>query len=332
MEALVKKLTEAYGPSGYEDKVRELIIEEIKDYVDGFEVDTMGNLIAHKGNKNGFKVMVASHMDEIGVVISHIDKKGFLRFAPIGGVFPINILGQRVVFMNGVVGAIGEEKRETMKDELKIDKMYIDIGATSEEDAKRKVSVGDIGCFERNFVSAGKRFISKAFDDRIGCVVAIETIKNLKETPNNVYFVFTVQEEIGLKGAKTSSYKVTPDMAIVLDVTATGDTPEASTMAVELGKGPAIKVRDLGFIVNQKVKNLLVSIAQENSIPYQLEVLEKGTTDAMAIQLTKDGVPVGVISIPCRYVHTPSELVDKSDVENSIKLLTKVLQKDLCSK
>ena len=333
MKELIKNLTETYGPSGNEEKIREAIIEEIKGYADEYRVDAMGNLIAikrAKGDKQPLKVMLAAHMDEIGVIVTHIDEKGFLRFAPIGGVNPLTLLGNRAVFADGLIGTFGLEKRESPEELPKIEKMYLDVGAVGKESVP--VKIGDVASFHRPFVDLGQRLMAKAFDDRIGCAVLIQTLWELEETPHEVYFVFTVQEEVGLRGATTSAYGIEPDLAIAVDVTATGDTPEARTMAVSLGEGPAIKVKDRRMLAHPGVRDLLVETAEELGIPYQLEVLELGTTDATAMQVSRAGVPTGVISIPSRYVHTPSEMVDYNDVLNGVKLLKAVLTRPLADK
>lgn len=328
MKELIKKLTETYGPSGHEERIRGVIRGEIEGLADEVRVDPLGNLIALKrGGGDGVKVMLAAHMDEIGVIVTHVDEKGFLRFAPIGGVIPHTLLGARVVFANGVVGTFGIEGRPLPdKDKPpKIEKMYLDVGATDKENVP--VQVGDAAGFQREFTDLGGRLMAKAFDDRIGCAILIQTLRELEKTPHEVYFVFTVQEEVGVRGAITSAYGVAPDLAIAVDITATGDTPEAHPMAVSLGKGPAIKVMDRGMLAHPLVKNLLVDTAKELGIPYQLEVLEFGGTDAMAIQVSREGVPAGVVSIPTRYAHTPSQMVDYEDVLNVVKLLKAVLAK-----
>jgi len=328
MKELIGRLTETYGPSGNEELIRETIKKEIEGFVDELKIDVLGNLIAKRGG-GGAKVMLAAHMDEIGIVITHIDEKGFLRFSGVGGVFPINVLGQRVIFANQVIGAFGEEKRESMKEELKFNKMYIDVGAKDREEALKLVKVGDVAAFHREFADLGQRLMAKAFDDRIGCAVLIQVLKTLKSSPNETYFVFTVQEEVGTRGAVTSAYGIAPDIGIAIDVTGTGDTPEAHIMPVELGKGVAIKIKDWGILAHPKVKSLMINVAERENIPYQLEVLERGATDAMAIHTTREGVPSGAISIPTRYIHTPSEMVDLSDVTNAVKLLEKILEEDL---
>lgn len=324
---LLKRLTETYGPSGNEENIRNLIQEEIKDYVDEIKVDKMGNLIAIKKGI-GTKVMIASHMDEIGVIVTGIDENGFLRFANIGGVSPYVSLNQRVQFADGTIGVVGMEHLDEMKN-LKLEKMYIDIGAKNKEEAMKKVNIGDVACFYRPFTTIGDSITAKALDDRIGCFIAIQSLKNMKDSSNELYFVFTVQEELGLRGAKTAAFGIDPDLGIAVDVTATGDTPKAKPMAVSLGEGPAVKIKDNSLLTHPTVKNIMINTAKNNNIPYQLEVLEFGGTDSGAIHITRSGVPSGVLSIPCRYVHSPSEMVSKDDVENAILLLTKILEKDI---
>ncbi|MBD3183032.1 M20/M25/M40 family metallo-hydrolase [Candidatus Poribacteria bacterium] len=301
----------------------DIVKAELKDSVDSFEIDKMGSLIATKKG-NGAKAMLAAHADEIGLIITHIDKEGFLRFSSVGGVSTNRLDGMRVVFAHGLVGTIGLEKSGNS-----MDKMYIDIGVTKKEEAQEKVNIGDFAVFRQDCVDMGNRMIAKAMDDRIGCVVLVETAKRLKNSPNEVYFAFTVQEEVGCRGAGTSAYALEPDIGIAVDVTRTGDTPEARTMEVSLGKGPAIKVRDSSVIAHPKLRSYLVETAKELDMPYQLEVLESGGTDAGPIQRSRGGVPAGVISIPTRYVHSPSEMIDIGDVEGCVKLLVAALQKDL---
>jgi len=321
---LIKKLTQTFGPSGSEEGVLEIIKQEIKDYCDEITYDALGNMICKKKG-NGRKIMVAAHADEIGIMITHIDDEGFLRFTTIGGVYVDQILGRRVSFKNGTVGVIGVEHLEDKKD-FRLEKLYIDIGVKNKEEALKLVNIGDSASFAGEFVEEGDRLISKAFDDRIGCYVAIEALKSCK-TDNEVYFVFTAQEEVGTRGAAASAYNIHPDFAIAVDVTSTGDTPKARKMAVSLGKGAAIKVMDRSIIVNPDIRENMIKTAKENNIPYQLEVLEFGGTDAGPIHMTKGGIPSGVISIPTRYVHSVSEMVDKNDVEACIKLLVKLLEK-----
>lgn len=329
MKPLIKKLVEAYGPSGYEDHVRDLIRAEIKGVPDYISVDPLGNLIAGITSKakSGKKVMLSAHMDEIGVMVTYVDEKGFCRFTNLGGVGLLNCVGSRVHFANGVTGVIGLERRSDDSRLPNFDQLYLDVGATGREDCT--VKVGDAAGFARAFEEHGDRLIAKTMDDRVGCAILIETLKTLRRTPHEVAFVFSVQEEVGLRGAGVSAYGLEPDLGIAVDVTATGDTPKGLKMEVSLGKGPAIKVRDSGMLADPRIKNLLMRRAQEAKIPYQLEVLERGTTDAASMQLARGGVPVGCISIPCRYVHTASETVDLRDVQNAVKLLVETLEKPI---
>lgn len=330
MKDLIKRLTEACGPSGDEGAVRELIRREIeaagalKGKGTELSVDALGNLILNrKGDGSGRRVMLAAHMDEIGVVVTHVDEKGFLRFGNMGGVRALNLNGGRVRFANGTMGVIGVERLEDGTKVPGLDKFYIDIGAAGRDSCP--IKVGDTACFLRSFEEMGDRLAAKAMDDRIGCAVLLQLLKELPRSPHNVVFVFTVQEEIGLRGATTSGYGVDPEIALAVDVTLTGDTPECFPMAMDLGAGPAVKVKDGGMLSHVGVKNWLVRTAEKNGIPYQLEVLEGGTTDARAIQTSRAGVPAGCISIPCRYVHSPSELIDYRDVLASVKLLASAL-------
>ena len=327
MRELIKKLVETYGPSGTEEQIRDAIRVEVEPLVDEVRVDALGSLIAHKKG-DGQRLLLDAHMDEIGVMVTYIDEKGFARFTRIGGVSPLTCIGSRVAFEDGKVGVIGvEQKRDDTNKVPKLEQLYIDVGATGRDDSP--VQVGDPAVFVRPFAAQGTRLIAKAMDDRIGCAVLVETLRRLEETPHDLYVVFAVQEEVGLRGARTSAYGIEPDVGIAVDVTGTGDTPEARPMAVRLGEGPAVKVQDRGMIAHPKVRRLLVERAEEAGIPYQMEVLEGGTTDAAAVQLARSGVPAGCLSIPCRYVHSPSEMVDESDVENGVRLLLEVLQNPL---
>lgn len=328
MKEIIRRLTEAYGPSGHEKEVTDLIKSEIEDNVDEIRVDKLGNLIALKEGTGNKKIMLAAHMDEIGLIATHVDEDGFIRFSNVGGVSPYTLLGERVVFGNGLQGVVGKEKLDSIK-KLKFSKLYIDVGLDSKEAVKEQINIGDVATYKREFSDLGDRLLAKSLDDRIGCALLIETIKELSTMANDTYFVFTVQEEVGIRGAQTSAFGINPDLGIAIDVTKTGDTPEARKMAVSLGAGPAIKVKDRSVITHPKVKDLMVSVAKEKELPYQLEVLEFGGTDAGSIHLTREGVPTGVLSIPARYIHTPSEVVDYSDVENGVKLLNGILQKNI---
>ncbi len=322
MKSLIKKLVETVGPSGYESKIREVVRGEVEAYADEISIDAMGNLIVKKGEKKkgGLKVMLSAHIDEIGVMVTHVDKNGFARFTTIGGVRPHTCYGSRVRFLNGTAGVIGGERLENANHVHAIEAMFIDVGATSVEDCP--VKIGDVAAFDRPFEDLGNRLVSKAMDDRVCAAVLIETLKNVKNSPHELYFVFSTQEEVGLRGATTAAYSIDPDLGIASDVTMTGDTPRGIKMDVALGKGPAIKVKDGGMLADPRVVDAMVQCAQKHKVPYQLEVLLGGTTDAKAMQISRAGMPAGCVSVPTRYVHTPSEMVDINDLNNAVKLLT----------
>lgn len=321
MKDVVKKLVEAWGPSGYEHHVRELIRQEVEAYADEITVDPLGNLICRVGS-GGKKIMVAAHMDEIGVMATYQEKKsGYLRFAAVGGLLHTTLLGNRVRFEDGTTGVIGvhEAFGGSRTNVPNLDDFYIDI---SNGNGDQAVTPGSPAGFWREFEERGTRWIAKSMDDRIGCAVAIEAMRRLnKQSANTVYFAFTVQEEVGLRGARPAAFRVDPDMAIALDVTSSGDQLKGEKMDVRLGGGAAIKLHDTGLVVPPAIRDWMVTTAETNNIPYQLELLTLGTTDAAGIQLTRAGVPSGCISIPCRYVHTTSETVDSEDVEACVALL-----------
>ncbi len=328
MKELLKKLTETFSPSGYESAIREVIQAEIKSLADEIRTDALGNLIARKGpskpNKDAKKIMIAAHMDEIGIIATHVDEKGFVRFTNLGGVYPQMLMGSRVRFANGTAGVIHTEPLERASDSPAIDKMFIDVGAASNKN--HPIKIGDVAAFDRPFLDWGDRLVAKSMDDRIGCLVAIEAMRALKNTPHEVYFVFTTQEEVGTRGAETSAYGIDPDFGFSIDVTAWGDTPNRKGFEMYLGKGPGIKIKDGGMLSDPRIVDWMINTAEKHKIPYQREVLLAGTTDARAMQLVRAGVPVGCVSIPCRYVHSPSEMVDVNDVTHAIQLIVKMLE------
>ena len=324
---LLKELVGVYGPSSKEDVVREYIKEAIKDYVDEIRVDPLGNLIARKKG-DGKKVMIASHMDQIGLMAIDIDEKGFIRFTSVGGISPFTSISQQVIFENGTIGVVFAEPIDDIS-KLKLENMYIDIGVFTKEEAEKLVNIGDICIYKSEFVQNKNIVSTRYLDDRVGCFIAIEALKTIKDPINDLYFVFSVQEEVGLRGAKTAAYSIDPDIGMALDVTMTGDTPKAKRFAIGLNKGAAIKVRDNSIICHPKIKDILVDIAKSNKIPYQMEVLEFGGTDSGAIHINREGVPSGVISIPTRYVHSTMETASKNDIENCTKLLIKFLENNI---
>ena len=337
--SLLKKLSDAHGISGYEDEVREIVKAELEDVVDEIRIDRMGNLICVK-NGGEFKEMIAAHMDEIGFMVKHIDDKGFIRFTPIGGWFDQIALGQRVILHGNkgkVYGVIGSKPPHLMKGDerkkaIELKDMFIDVGASSKDEVlDMGVEVGTPITIDRELVTLGKRVTGKALDNRAGLAMMILALKETKSDAT-IFAVGTVQEEVGLKGAKVSAFAIEPDVAIATDVCIATDYPgtESAHMDVELGKGPAITIADAsgrGLIASRKVLEWLRSTAEKYEIPYQLEVAEGGTTDATAIHLTKEGIPTGVISVPARYIHSPVEVIDVEDLKNGAKLIARALER-----
>ncbi|MFB6489714.1 MAG: M42 family metallopeptidase [Thermoproteus sp. AZ2] len=341
--SLLKKLSEAFGPSGFEDEVRELVAKELEPYVDELIVDKWGNVIGiRRGRRGDIKAMVAAHMDEIGLMIDGVEKDGFLRFRAIGGWNEVTLVGQRVVIktadgrrIKGVVGSrpphVTPPGKEREAPELK--DLFIDIGASSDEEVRKMgVGVGSVAVLDREFeVLETGAVTGKAFDDRVGLAVMLWAARMLRETTATIYFVATVQEEVGLRGAQIAADRIYPDFAIALDTTIAADVPGVGEReyVTRLGRGPAIKVMDGGrgglFIAHPKLTQYLVSVAEAAKIPYQLEVLIGGTTDAMGIAFRRDGIPATTISIPTRYVHSPVELLRVDDALNAARLLAEAL-------
>ncbi|MBP1925391.1 endoglucanase [Sedimentibacter acidaminivorans] len=315
---LMKKFSNCFSPSGRENNIRNLIKEEIKDYVDELTTDPLGNLIARKKG-NGKKILFSAHMDQIGLIITHVDEKGFLRFSNVGGLHPKELLGLRMIFDNNLEGVICSEELKD-KEKLTMSKLYLDVASTSVDFVKNNFQIGDMCVFKSEYYETEDCVICKAADDRIGCYILIEALKNHPATDNDIYYVFSVQEEVGCRGAKTAGYGINPDIAIALDVTATGDSPDGIKMDVKLGGGAAIKLMDKSLITHPQVKELLTNLSIENNIKYQYEVLEFGGTDSGAIHMTRTGVPSGVISIPTRNIHSSGEIFNKNDVLECIKL------------
>lgn len=320
---LLKKLSSCVSPSGRENNIREIIEKELTGYCDEIYTDVLGNLICHKKGI-GKKLMLAAHMDEIGFMVNYIDEKGFLRFSTIGGVTKYNSINSAVEFINGTVGKISYENKENPST-VSFEKMYMDIGAATREEAEKSVAIGDMAAYAPFFALTGNRIMGKALDDRAGCWALIRAIQGAEECPNDVYAVFTAQEEVGLRGARTAATAISPDLAISIDVSNVGDTPFSEELNLCLGKGPAIKMKDASFIIHESVRNLLIDSADKCGIPYQIEAASYGGTDAGAIHLTGGGVPSGTISLPTRYIHSASEVIDKSDLENATQLLQSVL-------
>jgi endoglucanase len=329
---LMTRLTEAFGVSGFEDEIRSVIREEVADLVDETRVDVLGNLVARRAGLGGGKrLMLAAHMDQIGLIVTHVDQRGFLRFTQVGFLWALACWGAQVKFRDGTVGTIGLDGRAKPRTELPSWKeMLVDVGATGREDVTLKP--GDVAVFWRPFMAQGDAWFAPNLDDRIGCAVLIELLRRIKGRPiaHDVYAVFTTQEEVGPRGAVTSAYAIQPDIALAVDVTMTGDMPHANpAMEVKLAGGPAIKVQDSGMISHPGLNGLLIAAAEAANVPYQLEVLAGGTTDAHSIQVSREGVPTSVVSIPSRHVHTPSQIVDARDAEGAVRLLEAFLEMPL---
>ncbi len=327
--SLVKRLSEAYGPPGSEAQVRELVREEIKSLVDQVRVDALGNLIATRRGSGAQrkKIMLSAHLDEIGVMVTFIDSRGFCRFGALGAVKPLTLLGARVRFENGTLGVIGRDAKQTSKSEVAIESLFLDVGATSPENSP--VQIGDAAGFARGFFGEADALFGKALNGRIGCAVLIETLHQLKKSPHDLHIVFTVQHQVGARGAGAAAFAVQPDLALVLDTSPASDIPGAPSAAVSLGKGPAIKFQDEGALTSSSARRLLLHAAKDARVPFQLDVRPTPEGDNLNIQASRQGVPTAVLGIPIRYQDTTSEMVQRQDVENAIKLLISLLSKPI---
>ncbi len=324
MENLVKELTEAFGPSGEEEAVRRLVLDKVRAKADEVSLSPIGDVHAIFNKGGATRVMLMAHMDEIGVIVSHVDEHGFARFHALGLFESEPLLGRRVRFANGAVGVIGAEERQDRGKSLTLGQLFLDFGGSSRRDCP--VKVGALGAFDEPFLSLGNRWVAKALDDRLGVAILIETLRRLRRTPHLLQLVFTVQHQVGELGAHTSAYGLDPEIGLAVGVASAGDTPRAPKKPIRLGKGPAILARDPRMVSDPRLVNLIVQRAEAARIPYQIEVSENSTTDASPIQLTRAGVPAATISVPCRYVHTPSEMVDREDVESTVRLLLEILR------
>ncbi|MBQ2698010.1 MAG: M42 family metallopeptidase [Clostridia bacterium] len=325
---LLKQLLETLSVSGNEENLADLIEKEIAPYVDEIRRDVMGNLIAFKkgAGEAPKKMMLSAHMDEIGMIITHAEEDGYLRFANVGGLRIPFLVGQPVIFKNGVRGNVMYETKIDFS-KLKLENLYIDIGAETAEEALSMVSIGDVCAPYGTLFELGEhRVCGKSMDDKVACYIQIEAIKKLKNTVYDTYFVFSTQEELGLRGAHTAAYAINPDYGVALDVTGVGDMHNmVSPNALKLGKGAAVKVRDSSIICSRLMVNFLKKVAKEKGIPYQMEVLMAGGTDAGAIHTTREGVITGGISIPTRNIHSPVEVADKRDIAACIDLIVEML-------
>ncbi|MCR5809533.1 MAG: M20/M25/M40 family metallo-hydrolase [Clostridiales bacterium] len=310
-KALVRELTEVYGPTGRETKAAALLKKHIAPYVDEIRTDALGNLICVKRGSSGKRIMLSAHMDQIGLIVLDIDEKGFLRFAPVGGIDPEVTVCREVVFENGVRGVTYYEE-EKVKDKPKLTQMFIDIGCKTREEAEAHVSIGDICTYAPHFIDMGSRIACGALDDRICCAILVEVMKRI-DSPHDVYAVFTSQEEVGLRGGAAAAYSVDPDFGINLDVTASADTPECEKMPMAMGMGPTIKYMDRSAVITKPVIDFMHKVADERGIKVQNEILRYGGTDAGAVQPMRGGKAACCVSIATRYIHSPVELADIGD-------------------
>jgi endoglucanase len=332
---LLEEICQAPGAPGHEDRIRDIVVRELKPITDELEVDSMGNVIAlRKGKPGGKKLMLSAHMDEISFMVRHIDDKGFLRFTTLGGFDPKTLTAQRVLVhtrSGDLVGVMGTKPIHLMSEEerragLKIDNFFIDLGLPRSEVAK-KVRVGDTVTRERSFLTIGRMVNSKSLDDRVGVFVMIEAVRKAKTHGVDVYAVASVQEEVGLRGAITAANRINPDIGVALDVTLANDVPDAKPQdtVAALGAGTGIKIMDSSVITHRKLVDFMVKTAAARKIPYQLEVLPAGGTDTAAMQRAGNGAIAGCLSIPCRYVHSVIEMCHQRDIKASIDLLAAVM-------
>lgn len=322
MLQLIKTFTSAFSVSGHERPLAELIRHELASVADSIETDAMGNLIVfRKGVDSTRRLMVASHMDEIGFVVTSIDDNGFVHVSNVGGIHAVASSYQRVRFENGVFGVIVPESG-TKASELTAQKLVIDLGVTSRKAAEKKVHIGDV-CAVVPMLQrlGGTRYAAKAFDDRIGCVVSAYTALHCGKPAYDTYFVFTVQEEVGCRGSKPAAFRIAPDYALALDIT-TADECGNSQPVTRLGEGAAIKIKDSSVLCSTRIVDRLTQLAKEQTIPYQYEVLTAGGTDTSSMQMAGAGCAAGCISIPTRYTHSPVEIIDLNDLRACASLLT----------
>ena len=324
--AISEALNQTHGPSGDEGGVREKIAELARPFADEVTADTLGSLIVRKKG-DGPRVMLAAHMDSIGFIVTHIEKEGFLRVGKLGGISPKEAAYASVRFKNGVRGVfVPEEKADFGK--LKLDECFIDIGVENEEEAKKLVQVGDTCVYDGPIRVQGSRVTGPYLDDRIACAVLLCALERIEKPACDLYLVFTVQEEVGLRGARTAAWWVEPDAGIAVDVTDVDDTPGSEKNGTaRLGGGAAIKVMDSSVICHPQVVAKLEEIAKSQSIPIQRDIMRGGGTDAGALHTTRLGVKTGGVSIPCRYIHTPAETASLQDAEACVQLLTAFVEK-----
>ena len=328
---LQKQLVAAAMPSGFESGVGALLAELAAPYADEVMTDALGNVICHKKGE-GKRIMLAAHMDLIGFMVTYINEKGYLRFEPIGGHTPAFLHRTPIRFKNGTKGVVmcekwAEESKKKMSD-VRTTNFYIDIGANSYEKAASMVSIGDVCVFDGETYSQNGMVLTPYADDLVACTVLLRVMEQLKQSPYDLYFVFTVQEEVGLRGAGTSAHRIAPEMGIAVDVCGTGDVPSSTAyFDVKLGRGATVKIKDGSLLCNPQVISFLRDAAERAGVTYQDEVMLSGGTDAGAIQRTLGGILAGGVSIPTRNIHSPREIYSLSDVDGAVSILTEALSR-----
>lgn len=328
---LQKQLVAAAMPSGFESGVGALLAELAAPYADEVMTDALGNVICHKKGE-GKRIMLAAHMDLIGFMVTYIDEKGYLRFEPIGGHTPAFLHRTPIRFKNGTKGVVmcekwAEESKKKLSD-VRTANFYIDIGANSYEKAASMVSIGDVCVFDGETYSQNGMVLTPYADDLVACTVLLRVMEQLKQSPYDLYFVFTVQEEVGLRGAGTSAHRIAPEMGIAVDVCGTGDVPSSTAyFDVKLGRGATVKIKDGSLLCNPQVISFLRDAAERAGVTYQDEVMLSGGTDAGAIQRTLGGILAGGVSIPTRNIHSPREIYSLSDVDGAVSILTEALSR-----
>ena len=327
------RLINAFGVSGKEMEIRNIVMKEVKKYISNVYIDKMGNLIVYKKGrtKKPTKIMIAAHMDEVGLIVKNIEKEGKIRFTTVGNIHPIVLLNEKVIIktrkgdVRGIVTTENISCSLEPGEKTNIQDMFIDTGLTKKEIESTGTHIGSFISLLPNaeIIGKGKIISGKALDDRIGCYIVIEAIKRTKKNKNEIYFVFTVQEEVGLYGAKTSSYSIEPDMALAIDVVDCDDMLPNS--AKTLGRGPTLTIKDEEMISNPCIDEQILTLAKVKKIPLQPDVSDSGTTDAINISLSKGGVPSAVLGVPVRGLHSSSSLAHLNDIDNAIKLLVEFL-------
>ncbi len=327
--SVIEMLNASHGPAGDERQIAATIRRLAEPYADACWTDTLGNLFVHKKG-TGPKVMFAAHMDTVGLIVTHIDKEGYLSFGKLGDVRPEDLLHTPFRFKNGVCGVVSRRGDVALKD-LTIADLCLDIGARSEAHARHLVQVGDTAVSRMPAFTTETRLVSPYLDNRISCAVLLDALSHIRSYTSDLYFVFTVQEELGLRGSKPAAYAVDPDYGISVDVTPVDEPEGKKTTSAVLGGGAAIKVMDLSVIAHPEVVRALEDTAQAGRIPAQREVTVSGNTDAGAIHMSRGGVKTGGISIPCRYRHAPAEMVDLGDVAAAARLVAAFAEKNLAT-